>query len=783
MGVSLATFVFPTNAYTVSRLRSPYSNEQLYKDAYSEPSLLRRPDALSGYQRALEFIHNRSLRKDDDQPFSWCSGLPPREKCGIGFYLYLFSLLYFGAFFGICSVIAVGPLVLDYQGGYYGGEYEDQARYFPALGNTLSFPETCTLAKAQDIYHQLQFIQALQVIFDATYTCLFIVAILVFILWTRRIIEVHRHNHPTLADYSIKITQLTEPRIPLLAFLLESMRLTVHEIVPVRHVNRLLRHLQTFELHQNTHILQELSKYTERYNYQKHVTDTNLAFMFSTSEPGIELIEKSHSVIVVFETRQDRAIALQRFRKCWGLAWVLKVVVCWKKMLKKEREWTEELNAKWMATPNEICWENIRKKRYWLRILYYCATVVVILASAAVIFALRTQQNDIDDSDSRSQTKSEANLNHRIQSGSMKFLISITIAIVNLILPWVLNNIITYNERQSTIPRQKLSAMLKIFFSVLINTSFVILVVNANFKDFKVSVVLRMIDSRFEDYSRDWYLEVGFSIMLSMVICIFSPHVFWCVYYWGKMKCLKRMMTLFDTQLSYNHWAIGRDIDLPLAVAMQLVVIFTCFMYSGGMPLMLPICSLSMFCMYFTWIYLLRYVRQPREYSTILHTWFVNLLPWSVFIHCLFSAYMFGAENIFPSQSPSDWYAATSRPSFLPFARVDYLNFTYNSYEQRATSYCGVTFICLAAFAFLVGIASSFLQKKLAKWIGLNTKPLSTVLQEGNMQGGTSYHLHVNPNYLPFYRCVFQYEQGVDESCEEAVPMHLKSEFFPFFPR
>lgn len=780
MGACCASLIFPTNAHRVSKLRSLYSNEQLYKDVYRDPSLLQVPDAESGFRTAMQFLRDNSFRKEDNQPYNAFGSLPEKEKCGIGLYLHLFSLLYFGVFFAICSLIAVGPLVLDYQNGY-GGKYEDQARYFPTLGNTLSFPQTCPLEEAQDTYEKLLFFQRLQVIFDGVYTFLFLVAILLYIVWTRRMIEIHRNRYPTLADYSIKITQLPEHRIPQFAFLLESMGLIAHEIVPVRYVNNLLSHFQAFELRRSSQVLQVLSDHTDRYNYERYLVEVMLGRMFSIEAGGKRLIEESHSAIVVFESRQQRALALKRFRKNWMCAWLHKLRTCLQKQLGWERNWVQELNAKWMSTPHEICWENIRKKRFRIRFFYYLATVLVILASASAIFALRSQQNDIEDSNSQADSHSNVDFDRRIQSGSMKFLISLCIAVVNSVLPWVLNRILTYNERQSTIPRQKLSAMMKIFFSVLINTSFVIVIVNANFQDFKVHVVLRMIDSRFKDYSRDWYLEVGFSIMLSMLMCAFSPHAVWCVYYKAKMWCLRAVQSLFDTQLAYNHWAIGADLDLPLAVAMELVVIFTCFMYSGGMPLMLPICCISLFLMYICTMYILRYVRRPKEHSTILHAWFVNLLPWSIIAHSLFSAYMFGAENIFPSQSPTEWYAAMGYSPGFVFEREDYLNYVYNSYDQRATNYCGKTFLCLGFAAFLMGLANPFLQKMLTKRMGLDSRSLSQVLHNGTVQGGNSYYIFRNENYEQFYTGVFQHEAYIDEQGEEMQPKTPSSEPTPEF--
>ena len=780
MGVCCASLIFPTNAHKVSKLRSLYSNEQLYKDVCGDPGLLQVPDAKSGYPTAVQFMKNHSFRKEANQPYSAFGGLPEKEKCGIGLYLHLFSLLYFGVFFAICSLIAIGPLVMDYQGGY-GDKYEDQARYFPTLGNTVSFPEVCSLEEAQDTYEKLLFFQKLQVVFDATYTFLFLVAIVLYIFWTRRMIEIHRNRHPTLADYSIKITQMPEYRIPQFAYILESMQLIVKEIVPVRHVNNLLKYFQALELRRSFQVLQVLSNHTYRYNYERSKVEEMLGYMFSTEEGGKRLIEESHSVIVVFESRQQRALALKRFRKVWICAWGRKILTCLQKLLGCERNWVKELNAKWMSTPDEVCWENIRKKRFEIRIFYYIATILIILASASVIFALRSQQNDIDDHNTQNNSDSNVHFDRRIQSGSMKFLISICITMVNSVLPWVLNRILTYNERQSTIPRQKLSAMVKIFFSVLINTSLVIVIVNANFQDFKVHVVLKMIDSRFKDYSRDWYLEVGFSIMLSMLLCAFSPHAVWCVYYKVKVKLLRAVQGLFDTQLAYNHWAIGADLDLPLTVAMELVVIFTCFMYSGGMPLMLPICCISLFLMYICTMYIFRYVRKPKEHSTILHTWFVNLLPWSIIIHSLFSAYMFGAENIFPSQSPTDWYTAKGYSPAVIFDREDYLDYVYNTYVDRATNYCGKTFLCIGFVAFLVGFLNSFLQKMIAKGMGLDSRPLSQVLANGTVQGGTSYYIFRNENYEQFYTGVFQHEAYVGEQGEEMQPLTPSLDATPEF--
>lgn len=94
----------------------------------------------------------------------------------------------------------------------------------------------------------------------------------------------------------------------------------------------------------------------------------------------------------------------------------------------------------------------------------------------------------------------------------------------------------------------------------------------------------------------------------------------------------------------------GPDFMLALHTASILVVIVTCFMYAGGIPLLNFFCFFSLFFLYWIDKYLvMNHYRTPPRYTQIFNDRILTILPWAVILHSAFSMYMYGNEHIFPT--------------------------------------------------------------------------------------------------------------------------------------
>jgi len=82
----------------------------------------------------------------------------------------------------------------------------------------------------------------------------------------------------------------------------------------------------------------------------------------------------------------------------------------------------------------------------------------------------------------------------------------------------------------------------------------------------------------------------------------------------------------------------------------MLIVLFTCFTYSGGIPLLNVICLCVILCKF--WVnkhLLLKLYKIPPRYTEKFNDKVIRLLPYALIFHCIFSLLALGSEAIFPS--------------------------------------------------------------------------------------------------------------------------------------
>ena len=780
-----------TNAGSVAFLRTSYSNEFRYKCPQERVQGVQVPTAAN----ALAYMQAACLPY---RPTKWWE-MPLVQECGVGLKLFFFALRYFAVVFAVMAVVSIGQLALNYEENYYAEQEETNSiQAGGTLGSVMSFSHNIQnvtagspeeLREAQSQYEAINTIKALEIAFDALYTFIFLVSILIYRVWTKHVIHTYRVLNPTLADYALKFTHLPETHIPALIKSLENAGIAVFDVTPIRHITKLVTQIKLIKQFYKRCFLQLL-------------IDNDKKCTLDEIKRAIKKLEKlegkvkiegktdlAHSVIVVFVTKTDRNKAMKLFKQ-GVLTWIYrKLCTLWHSCRPNPTsKWVLDVNAKAIPTPEDYYWENIRKKRWIHRLKFYGLATVLILSSSGIIFGFKYLQTrnkypskteceanpDLSGCECILSDSEECQLDYA-KFSSANVMIGLAVVCVNLILPLLLEKI-TSREKQSSKPRRKLSTMMKIFFALVINTSVVILAVNARFRTFQVTRMYEegQKDKGYMDFDRGWYANVGLSILVSMAFGIVAPHYLMCAYYCLKQRYLPHMLRFFDTQLAYNNWAIGADMDLPLKSAIALVTIYGCFVYAGGIPWMLLICSLSLLTMFHGEKIMLKYYEKPNERSTILHTWFVNMLPGAVVIHCMLSLYMYGCEDIFPMLSPED-YVEEYQTSFN---FTDYTLKARNQYEDKVKGYPGGVFFGLIALAVLLPLLVRKAQKKYQRK-GIRQETVQEALGHDNFFGGRSYHISSNLNYKEVVESILVLPLTPDDEeqphppNEETIPLFL----------
>ena len=161
------------------------------------------------------------------------------------------------------------------------------------------------------------------------------------------------------------------------------------------------------------------------------------------------------------------------------------------------------------------------------------------------------------------------------------------------------------------------SLTIKLFLASLVNTAFLTLLINGNIKLFLggnqnnagVGTMNQygLLGGGYNDFSEEWYLNIGVPIIVTMIINMISPHastvVEWMVKSWSQWSdrsytSLPAEFTKKVTQNDLEKLYTGPEFIMYLRYAQLLNTLFVSLIFSSGMPVLIPICFLTFWSFY-----------------------------------------------------------------------------------------------------------------------------------------------------------------------------------------
>ena len=179
-------------------------------------------------------------------------------------------------------------------------------------------------------------------------------------------------------------------------------------------------------------------------------------------------------------------------------------------------------------------------------------------------------------------------------------------------------------ERHHSVTRESGAVAVKIFISQFVNTGIVVLFVHGKLPNNMNNPVasLGVFGGKHDDFTAEWYGNVGSLLCLTMVANIFTPHFEhffgWCLQKRSRKKAgteggfltqgglplaMHRLAAGLLTNAapaaaSMNKAFVGPHFDLSERYAQVLMVVCVTLLYCGGIPLLLPLCALSLWVHY-----------------------------------------------------------------------------------------------------------------------------------------------------------------------------------------
>ena len=292
----------------------------------------------------------------------------------------------------------------------------------------------------------------------------------------------------------------------------------------------------------------------------------------------------------------------------------------------------------------------------------------------------------------------------------------LVISMINVMLKVALRIISVY-ERRHDKTDLVISNTFKMFIVQFFNTAVIILIVNAKV-DF-VPSWFPILNGEYDDFTTEWYKQIGVSIILTMLIGIFSPHLANSLY-WIRGACKRwrdrkwtcsRMKTKQIFQADYEQMYMGPELLFEYRYSTLLNIIFISLMFGTGMPILYFFGFISLFLSYWVdkWT-LLRIYQTPPPYNKDLTKVSREWMNIAIILHLLFGFWMLSNSIIFDTKN--DEFFGIDIRSTTDDIDEDY---GWLNLGDRLAQYHSVIYFLAIVLFLVIFIIKSFLLRTFAE--------------------------------------------------------------------
>ena len=303
-------------------------------------------------------------------------------------------------------------------------------------------------------------------------------------------------------------------------------------------------------------------------------------------------------------------------------------------------------------------------------------------ATTAIQLALITTESDkyCYCNANLAQTYTNAEIGAFCQDISTKVLIanslqigaSIVSAVSNFILAIIITLIAKYLLRPNSVPKEYSFIFWGVLISNFFNTGIIPLLINANVfgvEFYRYLSFIKFIDytqlSIFSDFTADWYALIApYYINFMIIGCFIAPIGSLIAFSFKHCFKMWRIKSNCDDndpedpliQKEANKKVLGLEFEYAYETGMVMLLLVIGILYSGLIPLMIPLLTLGM-----AWTYLCKRaivvnysVKIPADES--LNESVINLIPFIILFHSFFSIWSHTPSGFFTSGAvPLSW--------------------------------------------------------------------------------------------------------------------------------
>ena len=345
---------------------------------------------------------------------------------------------------------------------------------------------------------------------------------------------------------------------------------------------------------------------------------------------------------------------------------------------------------------------------------------------------------------------------------SIKLSVGLFIVVVNELIEFLVEKMSDY-ERFTRETRKKQHILTRVFLMMFINSAFCILLANILYSE----SIPFIFNGKYSDLNREWYLDVGATITVTVILSVFAPHMLQLLIVFPFARLKKLVFSKFCKTQSMNKPFLGPYFNISNSLSQVLTVVFTSYMFSPGMPLLNVLCFISMGLTYLSnKVLLFRYYRKPPGYSGNINKRVILLMPLAIVFHCIIAIVAYGAPDIFPVN-----IEIAENNQNLQWPKFSFFDRCKTDFGIANIIMIGIS---LVLFGVMIGFSKKYERINSQKVFerSLNSKKDSRqMIKENEILNVISYDILSNPKYT---RLIVSFNAAADRRQEEFIaPLSL----------
>lgn len=225
---------------------------------------------------------------------------------------------------------------------------------------------------------------------------------------------------------------------------------------------------------------------------------------------------------------------------------------------------------------------------------------------------------------------------------------AMTVSVINVVLRIVLTMLARF-EKHETITGEATAAVKMVFVAQFLNTAFVTLMVNAKLPgDLRSPLPGLLFNGDYDDFSSHWYSGVGFSVMFTVMVGAFAPHIGLVLAYFVINPFQRRLaVRKASSQQELEHFFRPPQFLIYERYPVTLAALFVGLSYSAGMPLLTVFVFTAFLVTYvLDKMFLYRHFAVPPRYDQELASMISHLVPYAIILHLALAGWMHGSPEL-----------------------------------------------------------------------------------------------------------------------------------------